>query len=183
MRVPADKVTGAFSGKPSIYTATDPDDRGTWNLVVEGENVVCIGMHTSIHNLMLRNFSDWMPSKVSVGYGGDYTQATPPVVQAARVEPLFADTFVRKPILDIPVLQVADPVSNFTAKYTAMVAPDGLVTGAGDRPYINELGLMSENDTLLAHYITPLDGLLATQIVKTDLEWFVVEWEIEFIGA
>lgn len=176
-----------------MYSAADPDDRSTWTLLVGGKNVICTGMWDSVHNLLLRNFSDWMPTEVSVGFGGDYDQpadpvATPPSDTGARVAALFSDTYVRKPIQSIPILQVTDPAvpSEYHARYIALVSPDGLTTDIGDplRPYINELGLMASNGTLLAHYITPDDGGgNATQFSKTDLEWLVVEWEIEFIGA
>lgn len=187
-----DNLRGEFRGKPSLYTCTDPDDRSTWTLLHEGHNVVCTGMYDSMQNLLLRNFTDWMASEVSVGFGGDYNQpadpvASPPADTSARVPALFADTYVRKPMQSIPILQVTDPAtpSELHAKYVAMVDPDGFTTDTGDplRPYINELGLMAANGTLLAHYITPLDGLVATRFTKTDLEWLVVEWDIEFIGA
>lgn len=188
-----DTFRGSFRGRPRIYKCSTPSDPQTWELLEEGPNIVCDGMYDAVHNLLLRNFTEWSPTEISVGFGGDYSQpddpvGSPPSDTGARVAPLASDTYVRKPIQSIPILQVTDPAvpSSTRATYIALVDPDGLTTDVGDpdKPYINELGLLAANGTLLAHYVTAADGGgNATQYTKTDLEWFVVEWEIEFVGA
>lgn len=186
-----DKISGQLAGIPTVYVAADAADRSSWVKMFGGRNVVCDGMHTALHRLLLRDFVDWAPASVSIGYGGEYSQpadpnTTPPAPTGARVAPASTDTYVRKAILDAPILQAEDPgvVGAKRAKYTAIVAPDALTTGATDRPFIDELGLVAANGTLLAHYVTPADGSgNTTKFSKTSLEWLIIEWEIDYVGS
>lgn len=182
------KLTSVILGRPSIYSVpacVDPTDTNNWKLLHQGQNTICTGMYQAMTNLLMRNFDDWQPTTVVTGFGGDWDQAAT-ANQGSRQPPAFTDILVRKPIFYAPIVQVTPTTAN-RFYYVAIIRPDDGNTDAGDptRPYINELGLLAHNGTLLAHYVTPVtgSGSTATQYAKSNIEWLVIRWELEFSGG
>ena len=190
-------MTAQIRGIPALYSVPahlDPEDPTNWIPLRQSRNIICIGMHDCVHNLLLRNFEDWQPTTVVLGYGGDYDQpadpdTTPPANQGSRQAPVFTDTYVRKVLYRAPIVQVKpdELVSERRTHYISIVRPDDSITDTGDpeKPHIDEFGLEAANGTLLAHFVTPEDpdSGLAEKYAKSSLEWLVIDWEIEYVGA
>lgn len=181
-----------FRGRPSVWVvpaAGDPRDAAQRRLLLAGRNVVCYGMYDAFQQLLLRNFDDWQPATIALGFGGDFSQTVPAVDQGARVEPLHGDDVMRKQFYAAPLVESrADPVTTERKiHYVAVVRPEEANTDLDDvdAPYLNEFGLLAANGTLLAHFVPPTDGVspLAGRYAKSSLEWLVVDWEIEVIGV
>lgn len=191
------ELEASIKGWPTLYTVPahrDPLDPRNWIPLRQDRNIICVGMHDAVHNLLLRNFEDWQPTTVVLGFGGDFDQpadpeATPPTNQGARIAPAFSDTYVRKPLFRAPIVEVkpSELTSERRAHYIALVRPNDANTDPSDpdRPYIDEFGLESNNGVLLAHYVNveDPDTQLAEKNAKSDLEWLVVDWEVEFVGV
>ena len=184
---PVDFVKPTVRGRPSIFTVpagVDPRDTANWTLVHQGQNVICAGMYQAMTQLLMRNFDDWQATTIALGFGGNYNEDG--VDQGSRQPPAFTDTAMRKSFFEAPIVQVAPSIED-RFYYIAIIRPeDGNTDNEDLRPYIDELGLLAANGTLLAHYITPadpLDATIATQYAKSTVEWLVIRWEIEFAGA
>lgn len=180
-------------GRVRVYAVEDMEQLESAVPVVDSGNVVCDGFYDCVQNLLMRNFEDWQPTNITVGYGGDYNQpvdpdATPPVDQGERVAAVATDTYVRKEITSIPLVQVKEGpiIAERRFTYVAIARPFEAVTDPTDeeRPFINEFGLRAFNGTLLAHYITPegSDGR-AERFQKSSVTWMVINWEIKFTGG
>lgn len=185
---PQSKIESSITGRPSLFSASscvDPLDTNNWTLIHEGKNTICSGMYQSVTNLLMRNFDDWQPTTIVTGYGGDWDQAVT-ANQGSRQPPDFTDTIVRKPLFYAPIVQVL-PSAPGRFYYVAIIRPADGTTDLLDpaRPYINELGLLAHNGTLLAHYVTPLaaGGSIATRYSKSNVAWLIIRWELEFAGA
>ena len=175
-------------GRPSIYSVpvgVDPSDANNWQEIHAGVNTICVGMYDSMHNMLMRNFDDWQPTTITTGFGGDWDQAAT-ANQGSRQPPAFTDAAVRKPIYRAPIVQVV-PGLDRRLCYIAIVRPEDGNTDIADatKPYINELGLLANNGTRLAHYVTPIatGQVYATRYAKSQVEWLVIKWEIEFAGV
>lgn len=185
-----DRIPLKATGRVRVYAVEDMDQLDSAEPVVDSGNVVCVGFYDCLQNLLMRNFEDWQPTSITVGYGGDYDQpadpdATPPTDQGERVAPLFTDTYVRKSITSIPIVQVleGDIITERRFTYVAIARPYEAVTSDSTptKPFINEFGLKAYNDTLLAHYVTPADDDdRAERFQKSSVTWMVIKWEIKF---
>jgi hypothetical protein len=70
--------------------------------------------------------------------------------------------------------------------YSSILAPEDGVTSSDNpsRPFIDELGIEAANGVLLAHYVSDADANGRTiKQVKTNLEWLVIDWEIQFVAT
>ena len=179
-------------GRPTLWSApagADITDRNNWRLLYSGKNTICVGMYESLFHLMRRDFDDWQPASIALGYGGDYSQTSVPADIGSRVAPAYTDDSVRKSYYVAPIVEVKeDPViTEKKVHYIAIVRPESGNTDPDDVsvPYLNEFGLLANNGTLLAHYITAADGVTgrAIQYAKSELEWLIIDWEIELIGV
>ncbi len=197
-----DKVI--IRGRPTVFSVpayvngfevTDPVD-SRWEskrkAVLEGENLICTGMFSAIQNLMARDIDNWQAVSVAVGFGGDYTQPATRDASVSdtgqRVAAAFTDAYMRKPLYTaaIRLADVSAVLTEYRWIYTATLAPFGSDTDIGDplKPYINEFGLLAANGTLLAHFIPPAaDDGTTVRRAKTDLEWWVIQWVVEFLGT
>lgn len=184
-------------GAPSLYSVQahrDPTDPNNWIPLMQSWNTICVGMYDCVHNLLLRNFEDWQPTSIVLGFGGDYDQpedpdTTPPADQGVKQEPAYTDAYVRKELFRAAIVQAqpSELTGEHRVHYIAIIRPDDALTDPDDpdRPYINEFGLEAYNGTLLAHFVTAedLDTGRAEQYAKSNLEWLVIDWEIEFVGS
>lgn len=123
--------------------------------------------------LLARDLDDKIVSTISVGTGGDINPATG-LDTGARFAPLDTEEEMRQPIFDAPIAHVETDSINKRVTYTAV-----LKTEEGNSDSINELGLLSEDGTMLSHFITPVGGGgRATKYEKTDLLYMVVRWKL-----
>lgn len=190
-----EKTSAVIAGYPSIYAVPlglnpmNPEHR---RLVHAGQNIICVGMYDAALNYLLRNFEDWQATSIVLGFGGDYNQPDDPddvADQGSRQPAAHTDTYVRKVLYRAPIVQVTESplAEERRMHYIAIVRPDEALTDVGDpdAPFINEFGLEAYNGTLLAHYVTPADPDTnrAEQYAKSDVEWLVIDWEIEFVGS
>jgi hypothetical protein len=184
-KTPAFKATG----KPRIYSVPahlDPKVKENWTLKFGGKNMVCVGMHDTVQRLLMRDFELWQPARIALGYGGEYTQTGS--YTALRQAPAYYDTAMRKTIMTTPLVQITQ--SGMTEErrihYSSILDPIEGVTSSDnpDRPFIDELGIEAANGTLLAHYVSDADSSGRTlKQVKTNLEWLVIDWEIQFVAT
>jgi hypothetical protein len=123
--------------------------------------------------LLARDLDNKIVSIISVGTGGDINPATG-LDTGARFAPEDTEDVMRQPIFDAPVSHVETDSINKRIIYTAV-----LKTEEGNSDSINELGLLSEDGTMLSHFITPAGGGgRATKYEKTDLLYMVVRWRL-----
>jgi hypothetical protein len=124
--------------------------------------------------LLGRDLDNKMVTTISVGTGGDLNPATG-LDTGARYAPQDWESSMRQSIFDAPIAHVeTDSITN-RITYTAV-----LKTEEGNSDSINELGLLSEDGTMLSHFITPADpgSGRATKYEKTDLLYMVVRWKL-----
>jgi len=124
--------------------------------------------------LLSRDLDNKVVSTISVGTGGDINPATG-LDTGARFAPEDTEEAMRRSIFDSPISHVETDAINKRVIYTTVVK-----TESGNSDSINELGLLSEDGTMLSHFITPPDPLSgrATKYVKTDLLYMVVRWRL-----
>ena len=126
-----------------------------------------------ILGLLARDVDNKVVSTISVGTGGDINPATG-LDTGARFAPEDTEDTMRQSIFDAPVAHVETDSINKRIIYTAV-----LKTEEGNSDSINELGLLSEDGTMLSHFITPAGGGgRATKYEKTDLLYMVVRWRL-----
>ncbi len=123
--------------------------------------------------LLARDLDEKVVSTISVGTGGDINPATG-LDTGARFAPLDTEETMRVPIFDAPIANVEKDTINKRVTYTAVPK-----TEESNSDSINELGLLSEDGTMLSHFITPVGGGgRATKYEKTDLLYMVVRWKL-----
>lgn len=123
--------------------------------------------------LLARDLDNKVVSTISVGTGGDINPATG-LDTGARFAPLDTEEAMRQPIFDAPIAHVEKDSINKRITYTTV-----LKTEEGNSDSINELGLLSEDGTMLSHFITLVGGGgRATKYEKTDLLYMVVRWRL-----
>lgn len=113
-------------------------------------------------------------SIISVGTGGDINPATG-LDTGARFAPLDTEDAMRQSLLNAPISHVETDSINKRITYTSVIK-----TEDGNSDSINEFGLLSEDGTMLSHFITPADPMSgrATKYVKTNLLYMVVRWKL-----
>lgn len=164
--IPGAKVRGRVRGRVRIL---DPDG----NLIV-GFNSTTDASEDVIRGLLLRNFRDKAINYIALGEGGDY-EATPPHNDTgARVPPDPAETEMRALVEKITIQTGRE--DNGDVILVAVARPE-----QAQSPNINEFGLLTEDGTLFAHFVTEevAPGGRATKYPKTDVYW-VIEWLIEY---
>ena len=125
--------------------------------------------------LLARDLDAKVISTISVGTGGDLNPATG-LDTGARFPPQDTEETMRRSIFDTPIAHVETDSINKRIIYTSV-----LKTEEGNSDEINELGLLSEDGTMLSHFITPADlglGGRATRYEKTNLLYMVVRWRL-----
>jgi hypothetical protein len=123
--------------------------------------------------LLGRDQDDKIVSTISVGTGGDINPATG-LDTGARFPPEDDEDEMRVAIFDAPVAHVETDSVDKRITYTAV-----LKTEEGNSDSINEFGLLSEDGTMLSHFVTPAGGGgRATKFEKTDLLYMVVRWKL-----
>jgi len=125
--------------------------------------------------LLARDIEAKIVSTISVGTGGDINPATG-LDTGARFPPQDTEETMRQPIFDAPIAHIEKDLINKRIIYTAV-----LKTEAGNSDSINELGLLSEDGTMLSHFVTPADpglGGRAKRYEKTNLLYMVVRWRL-----
>lgn len=177
------------TGKPRIYSVPsnlDPTIKENWIPKFGGNNMVCVGMHDTVQRLLMRDFELWQPARIALGYGGEYTQLGS--YTGLRQAPAYQDRAMRKTIMTTPLVQITQ--SGMTEErrihYSSILEPLEGVTDPEnpDRPFIDELGIEAANGVLLAHYVSDSDASGRTlKQVKTNLEWLVIDWEIQFVAT
>jgi hypothetical protein len=123
--------------------------------------------------LLGRDMDNKIVSTISIGTGGDVNPTTG-LDTGARFAPEDGETEMRQPIFNAPIAHVETDSINKRITYTAV-----LKTEEGNSDSINELGLLSEDGTMMSHFITPVGGGgRATKYEKTDLLYMVVRWKL-----
>lgn len=177
------------SGKPKVWSVPahlDPSVKENRTLKFGGDNIVCVGMHDTVQRLLMRDFELWQPARIAIGCGGEFNEFGG--FAGSRQAPTYTDSKMRRPIMTTPLVQITQSgmVEERRIHYSAILSPEEGVTSAGDpiRPFIDELGIEAANGVLLAHYVSDSDenGRTIKQ-VKTNLEWLVIDWEIQFVAT
>jgi hypothetical protein len=163
-------LTGKLSGSVSIDTVSETEVVS----LLKGDNLVVSSAQDVIVGLLKREFASFAPHYIVIGDGGDLEQVAK-VDSGARVAADITDTEVRRVIARIPIVQV-EATSSTSWTYVAVAGKNDAVT-----PVINELGLESFNNTLISHYITPVnDDGRASTYPKVQGEFLVIRWTLEF---
>ena len=137
-----------------------------------GNNVVVENSKTILQNLLRGKIQDYLPSFISIGDGGDSTQAAG-IDTGTRVAPDVADATMRSTVARIPIIQTIY-VDSDTWEYVAVARPNEALASI-----INEFGVEAANGSLLAHFVTDPDATTgrATRYIKTSLEYLVIRWQ------
>ena len=117
--------------------------------------------------------SDYAPTFVDVGIGGNYDLTGHDT--GNRVAPDPTETEVRKRIFRARII-TAEVIGGEKIKYTAVAEPHECISSN-----INELGLISSNGTMIAHWVGPETGPSpspATTYSKSGYITVYFEWEL-----
>lgn len=170
MIIPVDKMVLDLKGEVEV------EFRSLGGLILEAfklKNHISDSAIDILLGLLGREVDEKAVSIISVGTGGDINPATG-LDTGARFAPLDTEDEMRQSIVNAPIAHVETDSINKRITYTAV-----LKTEEGNSDAINELGLLSEDGTMLSHFITPADmSGRATKYVKTDLLYMVVRWKI-----
>jgi hypothetical protein len=139
-----------------------------------GHNLICDSAVDIILGLFSRDLDGKMISKISVGTGGDLDPDTH-MDTGARVGPREDEEHMRQSIFDCPIANVESDLINHEIVFTAVAKQE-----EANSAVINEFGLLSEDGTMLAHFVTEADPLTgrAKRYNKTPLLYMVVRWTI-----
>ena len=170
MIIPVDKMVLDLKGEVEV------EFRSLGGLILEAfklKNHISDSAIDILLGLLGREVDEKAVSIISVGTGGDINPATG-LDTGARFAPLDTEDAMRQSIVNTPIAHVETDSINKRITYTAV-----LKTEEGNSDAINELGLLSEDGTMLSHFITPADmSGRATKYVKTDLLYMVVRWKL-----
>jgi hypothetical protein len=162
------KIEGRIRGRVRVV-----DSDG--NLIV-GINSTTNAAQEVIRGLLLRNFRDKALAYIALGDGGDYEITTPHNDTGARVAPDPAETEMRSLVEKITIQTARE--ENDEVILVAVARPE-----QAQSPDINEFGLLTEDGTLFAHFVTAINpGPRAEKFPKTDIYWFI-EWPIEYTNT
>lgn len=171
MIVPVDTVVFEFRGEVVLEMRSQT---GCLIQQLEMHNHISDDAIDILLGLLGRDQEDKMVTVISVGTGGDLNPATG-LDTGARVPPEDEEEEMRRAIFDAPIAHTEVDSINKRITYTAV-----LKTEEGNSDTINELGLLSEDGTMLSHFVTPADLVSgrATKYEKTDLLYMVVRWKL-----
>ena len=145
--------------------------------MIAGFNSTTDAAQGVIRGLLLRNFRDKALAYVALGEGGDYEITPPHSDTGARVAPDPAETEMRALVEKITIQTARE--ENGEVILVAVARPE-----QAQSPNINEFGLLTEDGTLFAHFVTEEVAPLgrATKYPKTDIYW-IVEWPIDYTNT
>ena len=166
MRIDSTKIEGRVGGRVRVL---DPDG----NLIC-GLNSTTDASEDVIKGLLMRNFRDKALSYIALGTGGDFETTPPHSDTGARVAPDPAETEMRALVEKIQIQTSREESGDVIL--VAVARPE-----QAQDPDINEFGLLTEDGTLFAHFVTEEVAPLgrATKYPKTDVYW-IIEWPIEY---
>lgn len=150
----------------------------TGEVILNKSNLVVAGAQQAIIGLLKGQSDLFTPSFITLGSGGDYEQESS-TDTGSRVGPLYTDTSLRIVESRIPILYADDGDTPTSWKYVAVARPHEALTAG-----FNELGVETENGTLISHFITEADETTrAVKYTKTSLEYLIVEWTYSLLLA
>jgi hypothetical protein len=141
---------------------------------IREHNLICDDVKKIILGLFGRDLDNKMISYISIGTGGDLNPATL-LDTGARVGPQPQEDKMRREIHREYIANVESDEVNLKNIYTAVAAPENAISND-----INELGLFSNDGTMMAHFVTDPDiGGRAKTYQKTALLYLVIRWTWE----
>lgn len=163
------KIEGRITGRVRIV-----DSEGN---EIAGFNSTTTASEAVIRGLLMRNFRDKAITYIALGDGGDYEITQPHNDTGARVPPDPSETEMRSLVEKI-IIQTARETGDEVI-LVAVARPE-----QAQSPDINEFGLLTEDGTLFAHFVTAEVAPLgrATKYPKTDVYW-IIEWAIEYVNT
>jgi hypothetical protein len=163
--IPGTKIEARIRGQVRVL---DPEG----NLIV-GFNAKTDASKDVMKGLLMRNFRDKALSYIALGTGGGL-EATPPHNDTgARVAPDPAETEMRALVEKIQIQTAREEAGDVIL--VAVARPE-----QAQDPDINEFGLLTEDGTLFAHFVTEANpGPRAKKYPKTDVYW-IIEWPLEY---
>lgn len=136
-------------------------------------NLVCDAAVDMLLGLFAGEFDSKAIAYIAVGTGGDLNPATL-LDTGARVAPQEGETQVRREIFRGPIGHVEKNDVTKEATFTSVAKPE-----SANSDEINELGLLTLDGTMVAHYVTPADlSGRATRYTKDALLNMVTRWRI-----
>lgn len=166
---PKTKIEGRIKGRVRIL---DPNGN-----LIAGFNSTTDASQDVIRGLLMRNFRDKALAFIALGEGGD-CEATPPHNDTgARVAPDPAETEMRALVKNITIQTAREESGEVIL--VAVARPE-----QAQSPNINEFGLLTEDGTLFAHFVTAEVAPLgrATKYPKTDVYW-IIEWALDYTNT
>lgn len=162
-----DKLSISLRGELEVILIS----KGGASVLYRGVNHICDNAVLLLLGLLGRDFDNKMISKVHIATGGDLDPVTG-LDTGARVAPRDEETKVRQ-------LLFACPVANFETDSTKVTFTAVAKTNEANSDTINEFALVSEDGTILSHFVTQADFTgRAAKYVKDDLLYLVVRWKI-----
>ena len=144
--------------------------------LIVGFNSTTDASEDVIRGLLRRDFRNKAISFVAIGNGGDFEITPPHNDTGARVAPDPSETEMRALVEKIQIQTSREDGDDVIL--VAVARPE-----QAQDPDINEFGLLTEDDTLFAHFVTEADpGPRAKKYPKTDVYW-IIEWPIEYTNA
>ena len=165
-----DRMGFEFRGSLSVVAVRN--DGVVWR--IREHNLVCDNTQKILLGLFGRDLDNKMISYISIGTGGDVNPATH-LDTGARVAPQPGEDEMRVEIHREFIANVETDEVNLKNIYTAVARPEDAISND-----VNELGLFSNDGTMMAHFVTEPDiSGRAKKYQKTALLYLVIRWTWE----
>jgi hypothetical protein len=168
MKVESTKISGRITGSVQVL-----DSEGR---VIAGFNSKTDASEDVIRGLLRRDFRNKAITFIGLGTGGDLEADPPHNDTGARVAPDPEEVEMRALVERIQIQTSRE--ENGKVILVAVARPE-----QAQSPDINEFGLLCEDGTLFAHFVTDADpGPRAKKYPKTDIYW-IIEWTLDYSNA
>jgi len=169
MKINSTKINGHVRGRVRVVSV-DGD-------LIFGLNSTTDAAQDVIRGLLMRDFRNKALAYVALGKGGDCEITPPHNDTGIRVAPDPAETEMRILVEKIQIQTSREDGDDVVL--VAVARPE-----QAQDPDINEFGLLTEDETLFAHFVTEevAPGGRATKYPKTDVYW-IIEWPVEYVST
>lgn len=154
--------------------------RGGAEILIDGKsvmrehNIICDSAIDMLLGLFGADVENKLIAYIAIGTGGDYSPYTG-MDAGARFEPKADETTMRQEICRCPIAHVETDDLTKESTMTAVALPEQ-ASSTG----INELGLLTVDGTMVAHFVTPADmtGRATKYVKEPGLLNMVTRWRL-----
>lgn len=161
-----DNIRARLSGHVRVFIP------GVVDPIIDEHNEITSAAGEAIVGLLARDPDTYLIDTIAVGKGGDFEIDPPHNDTGARVAPDPGEREIRSLVEALPIQTTLKNGMEFT--FSALARPEQAVSTD-----INELALLTRSGLMVAHYVTPVDGVRAEKKPKSTYFW-IIEWTLRF---